>query len=53
MSSHSGSRTAEEGARVAAYLATLDKHFPSANADGGGGERPTGKFFYDMHEIEW
>jgi hypothetical protein len=46
MSSNSGSRTSEEGARVGAYLATLDKHFDAA-------DRPTGRFFYDMKEIEF
>jgi len=45
MTSHSG-RSPEEGARVAAYLATLDRQNQA-------GDRPTGKFFYDMHEIEW
>jgi hypothetical protein len=45
MTSHSG-RSPEEGARVAAYLATLDRQNEAGN-------RPTGKLFYDMHEIEW
>lgn len=41
MSSFGGPRTAEEGARTPAYLATL--------SDGG----PTGDFFYDEHPIAW
>jgi hypothetical protein len=46
MSSHSGSRSSEEGSRVGVYLATLDKHFNAV-------DRPSGKFYYDMNEIEW
>jgi carbonyl reductase 1 len=41
MSSHRGTRSAEEGARTPAFLAMLP--------DGG----PTGKFFYDEAEINW